>query len=42
MKSFGQIIENQVHKTIRKKVRAATQTGLILNVIDSEINTILT
>ena len=41
MKSFGQIIENQVHKTVRKKVRSATQTGSILNVIDSEINAIL-
>ena len=42
MKSFGQIIENQVHKTVRKKVRAAAQTGSILNVIDSEINAMLT
>lgn len=42
MKSFGQIIETQVHKTLRKKVRAATQTGSILNIIDSEINLVLT
>ena len=42
MKSFAQIIENQVHKAARQKVRAATQPGVVLNVIDSEINALLT
>jgi putative transposase len=42
MKSFAQIIEKQVHKSARQKVRAATQPGVVLNVIDSEINALLT
>jgi putative transposase len=42
MKTFAQIIETQVHKAARQKIRTATQPGIILNVIDSEINTLLT
>ena len=42
MKSFAQIIEKQVHKAARQKVRAATQPGVVMNVIDCEINALLT
>lgn len=41
MKSLAQRIEQQVHQTTRKKVRASIQTGSILNVIESEVNSVL-
>jgi transposase-like protein len=42
MKSISQMLEQKISKTARAKVRNAVQSGTITNVIDCEINTLLT
>jgi transposase-like protein len=42
MKSLSQILEKQVHQFARRKVRACAQPGVVLNIIEGEMNTFLT
>lgn len=42
MKSVSQMLERKINKTLRSKVRNAAQSGTITNIIDSEINSLLT
>lgn len=41
MKSLAQVLEQQVHQAVRKKVRSSTQPGVVLNIIESEVSTFL-
>lgn len=42
MKSVNQLLEQQIHKTARQRVRASTQPGSLNNVIEQEISIFLT
>lgn len=42
MKSFNQILEQRLHRTVRAKVRACTQPGTVWNIIESEMSMFLT
>lgn len=41
MKSVNQLLENNVHKFVRNKVRNCMQPGTIENIIDAEMNSLL-
>jgi transposase-like protein len=42
MKSFNQILEQRLHRTVRAKVRACTQPGTVWNIIESEMSMFFT
>jgi transposase-like protein len=41
MKSVTEVLESAMHKNVRMKIRSCTQPGVILNIIDSEMQAFL-
>jgi transposase-like protein len=41
MKTLAQVLEQQVHQSLRKRIRMSTQPGAVLNVLEGEISTFL-
>jgi len=42
MKALNQVLEQRVHRLARQKVRASTQPGVLLNIIEGEMSSFLT
>lgn len=42
MKSVSQVLEKRVHQIARRKVRSSVQPGVVWNILESEISSVLT